>query len=284
MKIYMHWDMEGVSGIFTREHVWYWEEGVREHIAAEGRQLLIADINSAAAAALEAGVDELIICDTHHGGENIILDQMLSDPAITYYNRSVGYQDGERRWMRGLDDTLDGLMLMGHHAKAGTEGAFLPHTWTLEWADFKINGQSVGEMGIEACYAGHWDIPPIMMQGDEAACREAERQFPGIVTAAVKRAHSDDRCSGLDSESARQLTAQKIAEAIEKARAGQLKPYKPTLPMTVTIGMKKPETAEAAAQKPGIQRIDEYTVAGHVEQQCDVVKWILGVGLRMREP
>jgi len=122
----MHWDMEGVSGIFTREHVWYWEEGVREHIAAEGRQLLIADINSAAAAALEAGVDELIVCDTHHGGENIILDQMLSDPAITYYNRSVGYQDGERRWMRGLDDTVDGLMLMGHHAKAGTEGAFLP--------------------------------------------------------------------------------------------------------------------------------------------------------------
>ena len=51
----MHWDMEGVSGIFTREHVWYWEEGTREHIAEEGRQLLIADVNSAAAAALEAG-------------------------------------------------------------------------------------------------------------------------------------------------------------------------------------------------------------------------------------
>jgi D-amino peptidase len=138
-------------------------------------------------------------------------------------------------------------------------------------------------MGIEACYAGHWDIPPIMMQGDEAACREAEQQFPGIVTAGVKRAQSDDRCSGLDAESARRLTAQKVAEAIEKARAGQIKPYKPKLPMTVTIQMKKAETAEAAAQKPGVQRLDEYTVAGHVEQQCDVVKWILGVGLRMRQ-
>jgi len=309
MKIYMHWDMEGVSGIFTREHPWYWEAGVREHIAAEGRQLLIADINSAARAALEAGVDELIVCDTHHGGENIILDKMFSDPAITYYNRSVGfdtgfdmpsatqpkgYQNGKRRWMPRLDDTVDGLMLMGHHAKAGTEGAFLHHTWTLEWADFRINGQSVGEMGIEACYAGHWDIPPIMMQGDEAACREAEQQFPGIVTAAVKRAQSYDRCSGLDAESARRLTAQKVAEAIGKARTGQIKPYKPRkpkasvseaniLPMTVTIQMKKAEAAAAAAQKPGVQRLGEYTVAGHVEQQCDVVKWILGVGLRMRE-
>ncbi len=27
MKIYVHWDMEGVNGIFTREHFWYWEKG-----------------------------------------------------------------------------------------------------------------------------------------------------------------------------------------------------------------------------------------------------------------
>ena len=52
--------------------MWFWEEGVPQEVADEGRRLLIADINSAAAAALEAGADELIICDTHHGGGNII--------------------------------------------------------------------------------------------------------------------------------------------------------------------------------------------------------------------
>jgi hypothetical protein len=31
-----------------------------------------------------------------------------------------------------LDESVDGLLLMGHHAKAGTDGAFLPHTWSLE--------------------------------------------------------------------------------------------------------------------------------------------------------
>ena len=54
--------------------------------------------------------------------------------------------------MPDLEDA-DGLMLMGHHAKAGTHGAFLPHTWQLDWEDFRINGVSVGEIGIEACYA-----------------------------------------------------------------------------------------------------------------------------------
>jgi len=272
----MHWDMEGVSGIFTREHVWYWEEGTREHIAEEGRQFLIADINSAAAAALEAGADEVIVCDTHHGGGNIKLDRMLPDPRITYHVRS---RDAAGRWMPGLDDTVDGLMLMGHHAKAGTEGEFLPHTWTTEWADFRINGQSVGEMGIEACYAGYWNIPPIMAHGTEAACREAEDQFPGVVTAAVKHAEDYNLCSGLSSDSARRLTAKKVAEAVSKVRTGQLRPYKPRLPMTVTIRMKTGQAAEAAAQKPAVQRIDEYTVESQVERQCDVVKWILGVGL-----
>ena len=51
--------------------------------------------------------------------------------------------------MPGLDESVDGLLLMAHHAKAGAEGAFLPHTQTLDWEDFRINGQSVGEIGID---------------------------------------------------------------------------------------------------------------------------------------
>ena len=281
MKIYMHWDMEGVSGIFAREQVWYWEEGVREEVAEEGFQLLIADVNSAVAAALGAGADEVIVSDTHHGGGNIRLDAMLPDSRVTYNDRSVGYQDGVRRWMPGLDETVDGIMLPGHHAKAGTENAFLPHTWTTQWTDFQINGESVGEIGIEACFAGHWDIPLILVQGDAMGCRESEELFPGVVTASVKRPESHDSCSGLDPNSARHLTAQKVGEAIAKLRAGDFQPYKPALPMTVTIRMKAVEDAETASKRPGVKRIDAHTVEGVVEQQCDVVKWLLGTGLDM---
>src|SRR5438045_6262974 len=107
MKIFMHWDMEGTSGLFRREQVWYWEPGVSDEVAAEGRELLIADVNSTSLAALAAGVDELIVCDTHHGGGNFQIEKMVSDPRITYLVRSVGLQDGKRRWMPGLDHTVD---------------------------------------------------------------------------------------------------------------------------------------------------------------------------------
>src|SRR6266568_1313591 len=58
LKIFVHWDMEGASGIFTREQAWYWETGVREQVAAEARELFTADVNSASVAALAAGVTE----------------------------------------------------------------------------------------------------------------------------------------------------------------------------------------------------------------------------------
>jgi D-amino peptidase len=281
MKLFMHWDMEGVSGLFTREQTWFWEPGVREHVAAEGRELIMADVTSAWVAALAAGVDEVIVCDTHHGGGNLDLEKMPKDPRVTYLGRSTGYQDGKLRWMPGLDRSVDALMLPGHHAKAGTAGAFLPHGWSLDWADFQINGQSVGEMGMESCFAAHWDIPLILAQGDEAACAEAEEQFPGVVTVRVKRALTHDLCTGLDAEAARGLTARRVTEAIERLRSAKPRPFQPTLPMTITIRMASVQAADRAATRPGVQRVDEYTVGGRVERYCDVVKWVNGTGLDM---
>lgn len=271
MKVFMLWDMEGVSGIHSREQVWFWEPTARPEVGQQGKQLLIADVNSAARAALDAGVDELIICDTHHGGGNIVPAQMLSDPRITYLWKSRGEENGKLRWLPGLNDTVDGFMVPGHHAMAGTKNAFLPHTWTLQWADFRINGKSVGEMGIEACFAGHWGIPVAFAEGDETACREARKMFPGIVTARVKKAVGHDACTGPDVEEARALTARGVTEAVERLRAGECKAFQPDLPMTVTISMRTPADAESAARRPGVERVDELTVQYRVERRCDIV-------------
>jgi D-amino peptidase len=284
MRIFMHWDMEGTSGLLTRKHAWFWDADVPKEAEDEGRALLVADVNTAVGAALEAGADEVIVCDTHRGGGNIIMDQMVHDPRVRYLERSRGYQAGEFRWMPGLDETVDGFLVPGHHAMAGTPGAFLPHTWNLDWADFQINGQSVGEMGIEACFAGHWGIPVILTTGDETACREAAGMFPGIVTAAVKRPLDWETCEGLDLDSAHHLVAEKVREAIGKLRAGQCQAFQPALPMTVTLRFTGSEGAEKAAQRPGVERVDECTVQGRVEQRCDVVKWVIGTGLNMPPP
>jgi len=284
LKIYVHWDFDGAAGIFTRELSWWWEPNVRPEVAAQARELMTADANSASRAALEAGVTELIVCDTHHGGGNLLPNKVFKDPRLSYQFRSVAMENGRRRWMPGLDQSFAGIMLPGHHAKPGTAGSFLPHNNTREWADFTINGQSVGEIGVEACYAGHWDVPLIFVQGDEAACAEAQEQFPGVVTAAVKWARSPELCTGLELEEAYRLTAEKVAEAVAKARRRELQPYKPRLPMTVAIRMSTMDAAAKAATRPDVRRLDDHTVEARVGRQCDILKWITGTGLDMDPP
>ena len=276
MKIYMLWDMEGVSGLFTREQVWHWEEDVRPEVYEEGRSLLIADINSAARAALDAGADEVIVADTHSGGGNIDLDRMHADPRVTYQEHATRREGDLRVWMPGLE-TCDGLMLMGHHAKAGTDGAFLPHTWTLAWADIRINGQSVGELGLEACFAGEWDVALMVVQGDDFTAREVAATYPETLMAEVKRAEGHDLCSGMDGGAARSLTAERVAEAVSRGSAA-FEPFQPSLPMTVSITYRTAEGAAEVADRPTVTRVDDVTVEATLERRCDVVKWILDVG------
>jgi D-amino peptidase len=281
VKLYVVWDMEGCSGLFTREQAWYWEPGVSDETAETGRRLLMADVDSASAAALAAGVDELVVCDTHHGGGNVRVDELLADPRITYHGRSTAtLPDGSRRVFPGLDESVDGLLLLGHHAKAGTPGAFLPHAQSLSWADVRINGQSVGEIGIEACYAGHWDVPLVMVQGDEAGCREAETQFPGVVTAPVKRAVHDELAGGMSAAEGRRLTAERVTELVARMRAGHRPPpYKPSLPLEITLRLTSPEEAVKLQQRSGARRVDDQTVECRLGSQYDLFHWTRGVGL-----
>lgn len=270
MKIYVLCDMEGASGIFTREMAW--PDRNRWYLYEEGRRLLTADVNSAITALLGAGVEEVLVCDTHHGdGNNFLWDQMIEDPRVTYespYNPVL---------MPGLDETFDGLILMGHHAKAGTQGAFLDHTMSSEsWFDFTINGMSVGEIGIETCYAGHWNVPLILVQGDDHCCREVEEQFPGVVTSAVKEGLCRSKARGPAPLLARQQTAVKIAQAVELARERALKPFKPELPMRIRFTAMDTSTCEHHAWQPGVTRIDGRTLEGVVAQQCDVMRWLVG--------
>ena len=218
-------------------------------VAREGLRLLMDDVNNATAAALEERRGPRVRVRYPRRRREIRPSEMLQDPRVTYHGRSRAVRDGKNRWMPDLDENIDGLMLMGHHGKRSTPNAFLPHTWSLEWADFRINGQSVGEIGIEACYAGYWNIPLALVHGDDAACRENGAQFPGAVTANVKRAVDHDLATGPDPAAARELTARKVAEAIRRIEAGEPRPYKPALPMRVECGC-TPSTAYAAAAKP----------------------------------
>ena len=149
MKIYVLADMEGISGIRKIEEVKSDSPSEYEY----GRKLMMQDINAAVEGCFSGGAVEVVVADTHGGGGQVRIGEM--DPRAMYETPNGGVM------MPSLDETFDGVILLGHHAKAGTLDGFLDHTMSsMAWFEYRINDIVVGEIGIEAAWAGHFDVPP----------------------------------------------------------------------------------------------------------------------------
>jgi len=220
MKIYIMTDLEGASGVFkfaqTRDPA--------APLFREAMEYLMGDIAAVVKGLRESGVRQITIFDGHNGGNNFI--PHLMEPGAEYL---TGVPASTKDW--GLDKTCAGLIMLGFHAMAGTEDGVLYHTQSsMSEKRYWYNGVECGELVQVALWAGHFNVPPIMVSGDTAVCREARRFFgKNCATVAVKK--------GISRESARLYpfaeTRQALYEGAKKAvRAISLcKPYKLRMPI-----------------------------------------------------
>jgi len=263
MKIYILADMEGISGIRTMPMVQRDSPG--EY--AEGRRLMMEDMNAAIEAAFANGATEVVACDTHGGGGQVIMREM--DPRAVYETPA---QSSGGRVMPALDESFDGVILLGHHARAGTLNGFLDHTMnSREWFEYRINGQPVGEIGIEAAYAGHFGVPVIAVSGDEAAVREAQELLGPVEGAVVKWGVGRNRARSLALPAAHQAIRDAVARAL--ASIQRMTPFQPALPAVVELTLYRSDFADAFAAKPGVERVDARTVRRTVDSLMDVCHW-----------
>jgi D-amino peptidase len=174
--------------------------------------------------------------------------------------------------MPSLNETFCGLILLGQHARAGTLNGFLDHTIdSSAWFEYRINGQVVGEIGIEAAYAGHYNLPVIAVSGDECAAREARDLLGDVECAVVKWGIGRNRARCLSPVNARNA----IGNAIQKALSSmdRFRPYKPSLPATLQLTLYRSDMADELASRPGVERIDARTVSKKVCSLMDVCRW-----------
>ena len=250
MKIMMGVDLEGITGVVSGEYTAL--DGRRY---AEAIELMAGDINAAVAGLVDAGVDEIIVWDNHHRSSNALLSRL--HPAAQY---RFGESMNRMRW-RGLDDSVDGLILLGYHARAGTLGAILEHTMSpREWYALTVNGRQIGEIGIDGALAGAVGVPVVMVSGDDKLCAEATELFgPDVVAVCVKQAYSRTGGLCLPPEKTAKLIRAAAAEAVK--RVGKVKPLDLGSPAAVELTYKHTDLADAADLRPFEgRRIDGYTV------------------------
>lgn len=171
-------DIEGVSGVVSFDQA---EPGKPEY--AFGREMFMADLLALVEGLKAGGADEVVIYDEHYYGRNVDLAR-LPDCARAICGKPAYRPD----WAGGLDESFDGLILLGFHSKAHTPGGLLAHTYELDIRDLLLNGVSVGEIGMEAAIAGDFRVPTLMVTADSAGAAEAQALLPGVVAVVVKEA------------------------------------------------------------------------------------------------
>jgi len=239
MRAFILCDYEGTTGTVC------WEEQDRF-----GPEAMAGDVNAAIAGLRDGGFTRFVVRDYHGSGRTI--NPADIDPAATLIRgRSAPFPFG-------LGPNYDAMVFVGAHAKAGTAAGVMSHTMTDRVSDVRLNGVSIGEIGGFALLAGHYDLPLILVVGDDAACLEAKALLPEVETASVKSGLSRQCAACLHPSVARELI-RRHAEAAAK-RAKQIKPLKWDPPFTLDVSFNLPENADRAAVTTGGRRIDDRTV------------------------
>ena len=247
-KIYIHTDLEGISGIDKGETVCVGLGANSEYVT--GR--LMADVNAAVDGAFAGGADHVTVLDSHGGGNNFDLN--LLDKRAEFDTKP------NKKWWGIIDASYYGTFFIGAHAMAGTLNGFLDHTQSSASVyNYYINGRKTGELGQWAMVCAHYGVPLIMMSGDLAAAAEASQFFPGVETAAVKTGVSRSRAKLVPCEIALELIRKAAKRAVEKPDEDRIKPFAPLLPMELKLEFTRADYCDYAAAGQNVERIDART-------------------------
>jgi D-amino peptidase len=251
LRVFISCDMEGATGIVHPDQL-----GNKGFDYARARRLLTGDVAAACEGALDAGAERIVVCDGHGAMRNLLLEE-LPEPV------EVVLGPASSRTLcqcEGLDGTFDAAMFVGYHARNGTEGAVLPHTWIGSLVhEIKVNGEVFGETALNAALAGHFGVPVVLVTGDEAAVQEAKDVLPDAETVAVKRAFG--RASAICRTPA--WSRKEIAAAASRAlrRRKRPKPFTVRTPVVVEIGFHDLRMADRACKRPLLERVGPRAVA-----------------------
>lgn len=178
-KIYISADLEGVNGVVYPQQL---EPSNESYKYAQKQQN--KELNCIIEALIQAGVEHITLNDAHGSMNNIIISDINSKvELITGKPKPVSM-------LYGLDETYDGVIFAGYHAAAGSDTGVLAHTFSHIYKKIKLNNNPIGEIELNAIYAGIKNVPVILITGDYAACQEAKLSLGDVNFVCVKKAIS----------------------------------------------------------------------------------------------
>lgn len=262
MKIYISADMEGVVGVVTGDQL-----GPQGFEYERFRGFMTQEVNAAIEAAFASGATEIVVSDSHGNGENLLIEKLPKNITLV------------RSWprplmmMQGIDETFAGAIFIGYHSGTTNAQGVRAHTMSsANLADIKLNGTSMSEAGVNAAIAGHFNVPVIMVSGDDAAVAETTALLGNIEGAVVKWNYGFHSARTLMPDAAYDLIREKVKRAM--GRIKEFKPYKVSTPVQLDVRFKNYRPAEMLSYLPIVQRTDSHSIRFQGKDMPEVSKFI----------
>ena len=218
MNVFIMTDLEGVPGATTIDAV---KNISVPEAYAHACRMLEKTLNWVVETCLENGAENIYFYDGHGGGGNI------QDGSINPRATKVTIEEWSKLLQEGK---IDCHLEVGAHARAGTLGGFLDHTFNSSAIfEYRLNGEPCSELSLVAALCGCFDVPSVLCIGDRVGCEQAKEYIPEIRTAIVKEGTERNVCQDLPN--AEQIVREATADALKNYKS--IPPYKLSFPITV---------------------------------------------------
>ena len=262
MKIYISVDMEGVVGVVTADQLTPtgFEYG-------RFREFMTQEANAAIEAAFAAGATEVTLSDSHGNAENLLIEKLPKNVLLVRgFPRPL-------EMMQGIDETFDGVIFIGYHASTTNTQGVRAHTFSsARLADVRLNNISMSEGSFNASVAGHFNVPVIMVSGDDAAVKEVTSAIGNIEGAVVKWNYGFHSAKTMMPEAAYDLIREKVKAAVSRIK--DFKPYKVKTPVQLDVRFKNYRPAELLGYLSIVQRTDAHSIRFIGKDMIEVAKFV----------
>ena len=262
LKIYISADMEGVVGVVTNEQL-----GPQGFEYARFREFMTQEVNAAIEGALAGGATQIVVSDSHGNGQNLLIEKLQKDVTLV------------RAWprplmmMQGIDETFAGAVFIGYHTGTTNPQGVRAHTMSsARLADVQLKGISVSEAGINAAIAGHFNVPVIMVSGDDAVVKETQTLLGDVEGAVVKWASGFHSARTIMPEVSYQIIRDKVTKAVRRIK--DFKPYKLSGPIQVDVRFKNYRPSEVLSYLSIVQRTDAHSIRFTGKDMIEVSKFL----------
>jgi D-amino peptidase len=232
---------------------------------------MVLECNAAIEGALEAGVQEFVVNDSHAHGRNLSPAEL--HPAAELVSGSSRLLS----MCAGLGPGFDAAFLVGYHSSIGSADSVIDHTYDSRvFSQVRLNGRPQSEGSLNAAVAGYFGCPLVLFTGDAAAVSEMHQFVLEVEGVVVKEGIGRYSARSLHPTVARQRIREGAQRAIE--RLENVPVFKQEGSLDLEVDLVHPVIADVCERIPGLERRGPRTVGFVGDDYLEVFKLFLALG------